>query len=72
MKISFENKEESNVRREKEFLKLSKSERVLSFFKLSLLILKFPTKSENSNKNNLILTLENKTNGKGIGRSSWI
>lgn len=67
MKISFENKEESNLRREKDFLNLSKTERVIAFFKLSQFILKFPTKADNKINNNFILTLENKTDGKRMG-----
>lgn len=67
MKISFENKEESNLRREEDFLKLSKSERVIAFFKLSHFILKFPTKAEKKMDTNFILTLENKTHGKRMG-----
>lgn len=67
MKISFETKEESNIRRTSDFLKLTKTERVLAFFELSNYILKFPTKAEKKNQSNFVLTLEKKSDGKRMG-----
>ncbi|MHA7129169.1 hypothetical protein [Algoriphagus namhaensis] len=56
MEIRFLTKEESNAIRQEEFLKLSGSERMIAFFKLSRRIAKFPTNnSSDSKENNFIL-----------------
>lgn len=54
-------KEESNARRQEEFLKLSPGERVMSFFVLSRAILKFPTRATYDSKhNNFVLKKKGK------------
>lgn len=55
MKITFRTKEESNRLQEETFLKLSRAERVLQFFKLSKRIKQFPTKDIIENKNNFVI-----------------
>jgi len=46
MEITFTTKEESNQRREKDFLKLSPVERIYSFLELVVRVNKFPTKAK--------------------------
>ena len=46
MKISFQTKEESNKKQLDDFLKLSKSDRIYSFIRLSESISKFPVKNK--------------------------
>ena len=55
MKIYFATKKENNRRREREFLKLSGGERVMSSIKLSQSIQKFPTVAVNKNKDNFYI-----------------
>lgn len=57
MKISFSTKEESNQRRQEEFLALSGTERVFRFFELCRQMKQFPVKNEQEVKsNNFIIT----------------
>ena len=44
MEVRFTTKEESNARRQADFLKLSKTERVLAFFALCRRMKSFPVK----------------------------
>jgi hypothetical protein len=55
MEIKFQSKEESNKRQEEEFLALSREERFLRFIELSNSILKFPSKSDQSDDSNFQL-----------------
>ncbi len=57
MKISFQTKEESNRLQRDAFLKLSPSERVVSFFRLMQRVKSFPTKAD-SNDNNFIVNIK--------------
>lgn len=62
MKLSFTTKEESNRRREEEFLALSASERVLEFLRFSKMMLReYPSAIPKDYGNNLILELPLKT-----------
>ncbi|MFP5471054.1 MAG: hypothetical protein ACLGGV_05620 [Bacteroidia bacterium] len=60
MKITFQNKEESNQQQEAEFLALSKTERFLRFLSLSTYFLKFPSKTHKEKKDNFIINLNTK------------
>tara|TARA_R110002020_G_scaffold150825_5_gene327682 strand:+ start:1065 stop:1256 length:192 start_codon:yes stop_codon:yes gene_type:complete len=63
MEVKFITKEESNKLRQEEFLKLTPSERIMSFFELSRRILRFPTNTTADPKqNNFVL----KKKGDGI------
>lgn len=55
MKITFTSKEKTNAEREEAFLKLTPSERVVSFLKLMKRIKKFPTHQNKENSNFLIV-----------------
>jgi len=57
MEISFQSKEESKYKQEKEFLALSKTERFLNFLALSKYFLSFPTKKKEVNENNFTITI---------------
>ena len=62
MKLSFTTKEESNRRREEEFLTLSPSERVLEFLRFSQMMLsEYPSAIPKDYGNNLVLELPQKT-----------
>ena len=50
MEIKFQSKEESKKHQEEEFLALSREERFLRFIELSNSILKFPSKSDESDE----------------------
>jgi hypothetical protein len=59
MKISFQTKEESNKKQLDDFLKLSKSDRIYSFIRLSESIPKFPVKNKvDKNKDNFIIYIK--------------
>ncbi|WP_396174679.1 hypothetical protein [Flavobacterium sp.] len=61
MKISFQTKEESNKKQLDDFLKLSKSDRIYSFIRLSESISKFPVKNKvDKNKDNFIIYIKPK------------
>ncbi len=55
MEMRFETKEESNRRRQEEFLKLSGGERVMRFLKLSMQMKKFPTTAKPDKSSNFII-----------------
>jgi hypothetical protein len=55
MEIKFQSKEESKKRQEEEFLALSREERFLRFIELSNAILKFPSKTAQSDDSNFQL-----------------
>jgi hypothetical protein len=58
MEIRFETKEDSNRRRQEEFLKLSGHERFMRFLKLSLIIQQnFPTKAKSDKSSNFIIDM---------------
>jgi hypothetical protein len=60
MKISFQTKDESNATQLEDFLKLSKSDRIYSFIRLSeSIISKFPVKNKvDKNKDNFIIYIK--------------
>jgi hypothetical protein len=61
MKVTFQNKEESNKQQEAEFLALSKTERFFRFLSLSEYFLKFPTyKMKGERKNNFTINIRTK------------
>jgi len=55
MEIKFQSKEQSKKRQEEEFLALSREERFLQFIELSNAILKFPSKTAQSDDSNFQL-----------------
>lgn len=58
MEVRFTTKEESNARRQADFLKLSKTERVLAFFALCRRMKSFPVKQNSSpNKDNFLIII---------------
>jgi hypothetical protein len=58
MKITYQDKAQSNEAQEKEFLKLSPIERIYSFIKLSQQLKNFPTKAEKEKKDNFIIEIK--------------
>jgi hypothetical protein len=61
MKITFQTKDESNKKQLDDFLKLSKSDRIYSFIRLSESISKFPVKNKvDKNKDNFIIYIKPK------------
>lgn len=58
MEIKFQTKEESNRQQEKDFLKLSKPERVWRFFELMQKSKSFPVKEQPSKSNNFIINIQ--------------
>jgi hypothetical protein len=60
MEIRFETKEESNLRRQEEFLKLPKAERVLRFFALVAQVNQFPTKHKKDTSKNFTIVIPSK------------
>lgn len=58
MKITFQTKEESNFQQRKDFLKLSPSERVVSFFSLIEQLKNFPTKKQKDNNHNFVIVID--------------
>ncbi len=65
MKMFFRTKEESNKIQEEEFLKLTPSERVLSFISHIYFFKYFPSKIKNEDKSkNFIIEIKSKKNQK--------
>lgn len=60
MNISFQTKEESKRQQEEEFLKLSPSERLLSFLVMLKKMRAFPTKAEYDTKDNFVIEIKSK------------
>jgi len=58
MEITFTTKEESNKKRQEEFLKLSPIERIYSFLELVVRVNKFPTKYKKEKNNNFVIELK--------------
>jgi len=58
MDITFTTKEESNKRRENDFLKLKPVERFYKFLELMIVINKYPTKKRNKKKNNFVIEIK--------------
>jgi len=58
MKISFQTKEESKRLQEEAFLKLSPSERLLSFLVMLKKMRKFPTKATYDTKDNFVIEIK--------------
>jgi hypothetical protein len=58
MKIQFQTKEESNEQQQKNFLQLSKAERLYAFFRLMERVNKFPVKKKHDkNIDNFIIQI---------------
>lgn len=57
MEISFTTKEESKAKQEADFLKLTPTERVYSFFRMMEAMKKFPTKAEDEKKDNFVIVI---------------
>lgn len=57
MEIRFETKEESNKRRQEEFLKLSGHERFMAFLKLMQDMKQFPTSAKPEKKDNFVIEI---------------
>lgn len=55
MQVSFKTKAQSKMEQEEAFLKLSPSERMEAFFRLSRRMLSFPTKAEEDFKDNFVI-----------------
>ena len=63
MKISFQTKEESKQQQESGFLKLTPSERLLSFLVMLKQLRDFPTKAQYDTKDNFVIEIKsNSTN----------
>jgi hypothetical protein len=61
MQITFQTKEESNATQLHNFLKLSKSDRIYSFLRMSQFIIKLPTKKiVDKYKDNFIIQIKPK------------
>ena len=58
MEITFTIKEESNKRREEEFLKLEPIERIYKFLELVVRVNKFPTKHKKEKNNNFVIEIK--------------
>jgi len=58
MQIRFETKEESNARREREFMALTPSQRFQSFMELCWALSNFESRSQEEDKGNFVLTLK--------------
>jgi hypothetical protein len=59
MEIRFQTKEESNKQQQEDFLKLSKTERVYSFFRLMERMSQFPVKNKILKKNdNFVIVIK--------------
>ena len=59
MKITFQTKEESNKKREADFLNLSGAERISRFLQLMEQVSKFPVKKRIERKDNFLIVLPN-------------
>jgi hypothetical protein len=61
MKIEFQTKEESNKKQQEEFLRLSKVERLYSFFRLMERMRDFPIKNKiDRHKDNFLIIISQK------------
>jgi hypothetical protein len=60
MEISFTTKEESNKKRQEEFLKLVPAERFYRFLNLMMSVKRFPTKAKKENSNNFKIVIKSK------------
>ena len=61
MELRFQTKEESNQLQQDEFLKLSKGERLYSFFRMMERMSKFPVKNkDDKNKDNFLIVINTK------------
>ena len=61
MELRFQTKEESNQLQQDEFLKLSKVERLYSFFRMMERMSKFPVKNkDDKNKDNFLIVINTK------------
>lgn len=60
MEISFTTKEESNKKREEEFLELKPIERIYKFLELVVRVNKFPTKEKKEKNNNFVIEIKTK------------
>ena len=62
MEITFTTKEESNKKRQEEFLKLEPIERIYKFLELVVRVNKFPTKTDNyrikKKNNNFVIEIK--------------
>lgn len=59
MEIKFQTKEESNKQQQEAFLKLSKTERIYSFFRLMERMDLFPVKNKvDKNKDNFLIVIK--------------
>lgn len=58
MEISFTTKEESNKKREEEFLELKPIERIYKFLELVVRVNKFPTKEKKEKNNNFVIEIK--------------
>lgn len=66
MEVTFQTKEESNKLQQEAFLKLSGTERVLHFFKLSSRINQLPVKHKKDTSANFEIVIQLKDNGKSV------
>ena len=57
MEIIFTTKQESNKRRQEEFLKLEPIERIYTFLELVVRVNKFPTKKNKEKNNNFVIVI---------------
>ena len=55
MQVSFKTKAQSKREQEEAFMKLTPSERMEAFFRLSRRMLRFPTKAEEDFKDNFVI-----------------
>lgn len=60
MKITYQDKAQSNEAQEKAFLELSPAERIYSFIRLNYQLKDFPTKAEKEKKNNFIIEIKSR------------
>ena len=61
MEIRFQTKEQSNKQQQEDFFKLSKTERLYSFFCLMERVSKFPVKNkQDKNKDNFLIVIKPK------------
>jgi len=58
MEISFTTKEESNKKREEEFLELKPIERIYKFLELVVRVNKFPIKEKKEKNNNFVIEIK--------------
>lgn len=58
MKISYQDKAQSNEAQERDFLQLSPVDRIYAFIRLSYQLRDFPTKAEKEKKDNFIIEIK--------------